>query len=253
MNELMQFLANIGSQTLWVGGAVFLRVGAAMAVFPAFGEQMLPARIRLLLALMFTAILAPAVSQLFHLPESPAQIGIGFMAEIIIGLSLGLAIRFFVLALQTAGTIAAQSTSLSQIFGGAGEPAPAIGHILFFAGLALAVMNDLHVRLAEYLLLSYTILPFGRLPDAQALTEWGVNGLVRVFALAFTLSAPFLIASLVYNFALGIINRAMPQLMVTFVGAPAITAGGMLLMIAAAPVLLLSWKSAVEAFFLAPF
>lgn len=253
MNELLQLATDLGSQSLWTGITVFLRVGAAMAVFPAFGEQMLPARVRLLLAFMFTAILAPALHQSLTIPDTPAAIGIGFMAEIIIGLALGLAIRFFVLALQTAGAIAAQSTSLSQIFGNAGEPAPAIGHILFFAGLALAVMHDLHVRLVEYLIMSYHILPFGQLPDAQVLTEWGVSGLVQTFALAFTLSAPFLIASLIYNFALGIINRAMPQLMVTFVGAPAITAGGMLLMIAAAPVLLLAWHNAVEVFFLNPF
>ncbi|MFC3118840.1 flagellar biosynthetic protein FliR [Jhaorihella thermophila] len=38
--------------------------------------------------------------------------------------------------------------------------------------------------------------------------------------LPFSLSAPFVIASLLYNLTLGAINRAMPQLMVTLVGAP---------------------------------
>ena len=45
------------------------------------------------------------------------------------------------------------------------------------------------------------------------------------FALALSLAAPFVIASLLYNVALGVINKAMPQLMVAFVGAPAITCG----------------------------
>ena len=40
---------------------VFLRVGAAMALLPAFGEQAVPQRLRLILALAFTAIVAPAV------------------------------------------------------------------------------------------------------------------------------------------------------------------------------------------------
>jgi len=253
MSELLQFVVELSAQSLWTGIVVFLRVGSAMALLPAFGDQMVPARIRLVLALMFTVFLAPAISDSLILPDDPASLGIGFIAEIIIGLALGMVLRFFILALQTAGAIAAQSTSLSQIFGNAGEPAPAIGHILLFAGLALAVMNDLHIQVTQYLLLSYTVLPVGQMPDARILTDWGLRGLVQTFALAFTLSAPFLIASLIYNFALGIINRAMPQLMVTFVGAPAITAGGMLLMIAAAPVLLLAWHNAVEVFFLNPF
>ena len=42
-----------------------------------------------------------------------------FLSEAVIGLCLGLALRFMVYALQTAGTIAAQATSLSQIMGGA--------------------------------------------------------------------------------------------------------------------------------------
>ena len=56
----------------------------------------------------------------------------------------------------------------------------------------------------------------------------------RTFALAFSLAAPFVTAALLYNIALGVINRAMPQLSVTFIGAPALTAGGLLLILVAA-------------------
>ncbi|MGB0967473.1 MAG: flagellar biosynthetic protein FliR [Halocynthiibacter sp.] len=253
MNALFQFATDLGEQTLWTGIIVFLRVGAAMALFPAFGEQMLSIRVRLFLAFAFTTVVAPAIAPDLQISQSVPQIGLGFFAEVVIGLALGFSVRFFILALQTAGAIIAQSTSLSQIFGGAGEPAPAMGHILFFAGLALAVMNDLHVKLATYLVLSYEVLPFGAFPNASALHNWGLMGLIKTFNLAFTLSAPFLIASLIYNFALGVINRAMPQLMVTFVGAPAITAGGLLLLIAASPILLSAWASALDSFFLNPF
>jgi len=253
MNDLLQATLQLGEQTLWIGAVVFLRVGAAMALMPAFGEQTVPVRVRLALSIAFTLVVAPSISPSFQVPASAALIGIGFFAEVVIGLALGFAIRFFVLALQTAGSIAAQSTSLSQIFGSAGEPAPAMGHLLLYAGLALAVMGGLHIRLTQYLILSYDVLPFGQLPDAQQLTKWGITGIRRTFALAFTLSAPFVIASLIYNFALGVINRAMPQLMVTFVGAPAITAGGMLLLVAASPILLSAWFDALSGFLINPF
>ena len=47
---------------LWVGFLVFLRVSAAISLLPAFGEQALPQRVKLGLALMFTAVVAPVVS-----------------------------------------------------------------------------------------------------------------------------------------------------------------------------------------------
>ena len=51
----------------------------------------------------------------------------------------------------------------------------------------------------------------------------------------------FVIAALIYNVALGVINRAMPQLMVAMIGAPALTAGGLILLMLAAPAILSAW------------
>jgi flagellar biosynthetic protein FliR len=55
-----------------------------------------------------------------------------------------------------------------------------------------------------------------------------------------------MIASLLYNVALGVINKAMPQLMVAFVGAPAITWGGLVLLLVATPFILQVWLTAFE-------
>ena len=71
-------------------------------------------------------------------PE-PAGI-LPLLAETVIGLMLGMGLRLFILVLQTAGAMAAQATTLSQMFGDAGpEPQPAIGNLLVMAGLAVAV------------------------------------------------------------------------------------------------------------------
>ncbi|AXQ94989.1 flagellar biosynthetic protein FliR [Cereibacter azotoformans] len=221
------------------GFLVFIRVGAAMALLPAFGEMTLPARVRLTIALAFTAIVFPAVSD--RVPAfdgSPVALGI----EAAIGLVLGISLRLFVLALQTAGTVAAQAVSLSQMFGSpSGEPQPVIGNVLTLAGLAIAVAGGLHVRLAEFLILSYDLLPAARLPVAGDVADWGLHLIVHTFALAFMLSMPFVAASFVFNVALGIINRAMPQLMVFFVGAPALTFGGLVLLALSAPLALGLW------------
>lgn len=233
------------------GLAVFLRVGAAMAVLPAFGEAVVPLRVRLALALAFTAVVAPAAGPAAAAAGPPALL---LATETLAGLILGLGLRLMVLALQTAGTMMAQATSLSQFLGNAGpEPQPAIAQLLLVAGLALAVMAGLHVRLAELFILSYGVLPAGRFPLAADVGLWGQAQVGRSFALAFTLAAPFAAAALVYNLALGIINRAMPQLMVAFVGAPALTLGALALLAVVAPAALALWLGAFEGLLADPF
>ncbi len=239
-------------QNLWHLFVVFLRVSAMASLLPAFGERSIPARVKLAVAFAFTMIIVPAIPNMDAASAFPNMAGL-IAVEILIGLMLGIGLRLFVLALQTAGSIAAQATSLSQILGGAAaEPVPAMGYLLTLAGLALAVLLGLHVRAAQFLINSYTLFPMGVLPAAPDLSHWGVTRIARSFALAFSLAMPFVIASLIYNLALGVINRAMPQLMVAFVGAPAITFAGLFLLLAGTPLILSNWSDALFTFLLNP-
>ncbi len=236
----------------WHGAIVFLRIGAMVSVFPAFGEQVVPVHVRLAVALAFTFVVAPALP-VFSVPQEPLHFLKYLGTETLAGLALGIAVRFFVHALQTAGSIAAQSTSLAQMLGSAGiDPMPAIGAVLFWAGIALAMMLGLHVRAAEFMIYSYQLLPAGELPDASMLSQWGVERVSKSFALGFTLAAPFVITAVIYNLALGIISRAMPQLMVAMIGAPVITWGGLIILMVGAPMILNTWTEALTAFFANP-
>ena len=243
-------LAEIGQDMALAFFLVFLRIGAALSLMPAFGEQTVPQRVRLVLALAFTAVITPAVAPAL----TPGPVAAAIAAEVVAGLLIGIGLRLMVIALQIAGTIAAQAASLTQVFGGLGaEPQPAMANLFVVAGLALAVMAGLHVRAAELVILSYDLLPPGRLPGPGDVAEWGLDRIVRVFALGFSLAAPFVIASVLYNAALGVINKAMPQLMVFFVGAPALTLGGLVLLALTTPLRLGVWTQALSDHLAAPF
>lgn len=256
MIDQMSPVIDVIQQIYSASFAVFLRVGAMMATLPAFGDQTVPVRIRLVLALAFTMIVAPGVEVDFDPFAATLVQNLQNLApEVIAGLFFGLLLRFFIMALQIAGAIAAQSTSLSQIFGGTAgvDPQPAIGHLLVVAGTALAALSGLHVQAAAYMIHTYTLVPFGTGIARALMAEAGLQQIGRTFALGFSLAAPFLIASLVYNLVLGVINRAMPQLMVSFVGAPALTAGGLALFFLAGPLLLGVWLVAFSDFMHSPF
>lgn len=248
-------LLEIAQAYLWYGFVVFLRVGPMIALFPGIGEQSVPLRVRLMLSLAFTAAVSPVViPHLGELRQSPDALVLLILAETAIGSMIGIGIRLFLLSLQTAGSIMAQSTSLAQILGNSGlTPLPAIGHVLVTGALALAMILGLHVRLAELAVTSYEIFPPARLPDAAGVSTWGIERISHAFGFAFTLAGPFLLVSLLYNLTLGIVNRAMPQLMVVFVGAPAISAGTLLLLAVLAPPVLAVWVAGFADFLANPF
>lgn len=246
-------LLSLAWGALWIHFVVFLRVGPVMSLFPGFGERSVPVRIKLMLALGFTVIVTPVLAPRLT-GSADMAFGLLVVAETGVGLVIGIGVRLFLLALQTAGSMAAQATSLSQILGSASvTPLPAMGHLLVVAALALSMMLGLHIRVAEMVILTYDILPVGRLPDAATVTQWGVGQVASAFSLAFGLAAPFVIVSVIYNLALGVINRAMPQLMVVFVGAPVITAAGLVLLMLLAPVMLTVWMTAFDRFITNPF
>jgi len=250
--ELSALLA-LAEGLLWAAVLVFVRVGAVVALMPGLGDQAVPQRVKLALVLAFTLVLAPALSDTIAATgPAPALAPLG--GEVVAGLILGIGMRLFLLALQTAAVIIAQASTLSQLFAGAApEPQPAIGNLFLVAGIALALIAGLHVRAAELALLSYDILPAGGYPSARAAADWNLALVTRTFGLAFSLAAPFIVASTIYNLALGAINRAMPQLMVAMVGAPALTLGAMALLAVATPILLAVWLQTFEAYLTDPF
>jgi flagellar biosynthetic protein FliR len=232
----------------WHGFVVFLRVAAVTSLLPGFGAQTVSLRIKLILALAFTAITAPAI-ELPPLNYGPSELTQLLLTESLSGFLIGIGVRLFIMALQTAGAIAAQSTSLSQLLGGAvAEPLAAIGYILTMGAIALAMIAGLHVKVASAIIFSYQVLPIGLWVTGSQVAQWGVNRIGETFQLAFLLSAPFMLVSLLYNLALGAINKAMPQLMVAFVGAPLITFGGLFLLLVSSPFLLTTWATALDLF-----
>lgn len=236
-------LARTADAHVMPAALVFLRVGAVMALLPALGEASVPVRLRLVLAVAFTAVVYPALSG--QMPRQPTITDA--LAEVLAGLVLGLSLRLMVLALQMAAAMAAQAASLSQLFATAGaDPQPAMGTLFTVTALALAVQAGLHVEAARLIITSYDLFPAGTAPASGQAAAWGVAHVGRAFGLAFSLAAPFVVAGLIWNLGLGVMNRAMPHLMVSFIAAPALSLGVLGLLAVSAPFILTVWQAALR-------
>ncbi|MFM7335073.1 MAG: flagellar biosynthetic protein FliR [Tabrizicola sp.] len=256
MNGVLQALSgllDLADGLAWAAALAFVRIGAMAALIPGIGDPAVPQRIKLAAILAFTVVLSPLLAdRLATTGLEPSFMALG--GEAIAGLILGIGLRLFLVAVQTAAAIIAQATTLSQLFSGAApEPQPAMGNLFLIAAITLAMTAGLHVRAIELVLLSYDILPAGGYPSARDAADWSLALISRTFSLAFSLAAPFVIASMLYNLALGSINRAMPTLMVSMVGAPALTLGALALMAVASPFLLAAWLAAFSEHLAQPF
>lgn len=223
---------------------VFVRTAAMTFFLPGFGESYVAPRVKLVIALGLAAIVFPMIGPGIDVAPGDQRQVFGLIGtEAIAGLFWGAMIRLVIFALQIAGSIISQATSLAQIFGGTVnmDAQPAMGHILVISGLALLCIVGLPKIYVVYILNTYLVTPAGSLLAGIDVADFSSGAVSRAFALAFQLAAAALTATLLYNIILGVINRAMPQLLVSFVGAPAITAGGLLILFLMAPTILDVW------------
>ena len=220
--------------------AVFARVSLLVFVLPGLGARAVPVRVRLFAALAVTAAILPAAA-----PDVADAHPVPLLAgEAMVGAYLGLSLRLLLFVLAISGTVIAQALSLSQVFGAAvaEEADTSVSTLLVLAGATLFVTMGLHVEAFGVLVRSYETLPAGDLAGAPAvMAERLLRGFADGLALGLSLALPFVLMNLAYNALLGLLNKAMPQLMVTFVGMPAITFAGLCLLTVTVAALLTVW------------
>ncbi|MGE0407920.1 MAG: flagellar biosynthetic protein FliR [Amphiplicatus sp.] len=245
-------LTQITEAPIAILAGVFMRISALVFFLPGLGEQAISPRVRLGAAFAIAFVLTPIVLASTPVaPSSLVEVAPLLVAEAVAGALIGFSIRIAVFALQTAGAIASQTMSLQQLFGGGldhQQEAP-MATLFMIAGVALAVSAGIHFKAVGALALSYEIMPFGLFPGADDAGGWAADRAAFAFSAAFSLSLPFVVLGFVYNLAIGAANRAMPQLMVAFVGAPAITLAGLTMLALATPLLLGVWLDMVDKIF----
>ena len=205
-------------------GLVFARVGAFVLLLPGVGEVAVPARIRLGFALLLSLVIYPVVRA--GLPQTPDTVGAlaGALAiEIAAGLALGALLRMFTGALAVAGEIIslqttlafAQTTNPLQA-----QPTASVSAFLGLLGVTLVFSTDLHQLFIGAIAHSYQLFPAARPLRVDDLSRLAIRTFAETFALGLQLAAPVVVFALVFNVALGLVARIMPQFQVFFAATP---------------------------------
>lgn len=250
MNDLIEALAplaNLAPHAVIPAAAVFTRLSLFVFLAPGLGARVIPSRVKLVVALGLTVLVLPVVGG--RVPDMPLPLLLA--AEAMAGAYLGFSFRVLVFALSIAGTIIAQAMSLSQIFGAgiSEDSSTTVSTLLTMAAMTLFLTAGLHIAAFGVLMDSYAAFPPGMGGLSGGYAQMAMRACADGFAFGLSLAMPFVLMNLAYNAVLGLASRAMPQLMVTFVGMPAITFGGIALLAAGAGIILAVWLDRMGAVF----
>jgi len=213
----------------------FARIGTMVMLLPGVGEQNMPTRVRLTIALVLTAVLLPAHQKAYAVDLTAlGPVLVMLFQEIIIGAVLGLTARLAISALQIAGSVVAQQMGLgfvTAIDPTQGQQGMLVGNFLTLLGVTLVFATDLHYLVIEALNDSYTLFQPGEMPLVGDVAQHVTRIVATAFRIGIQLSAPFLVFGLLFNLGLGVLSRLMPQMQVFFIGLPLSIMLGMLLLL----------------------
>ena len=201
----------------------FIRIGAFVMVMPVIGGSFVPQRVRLILAMALTLVIAPV------LPSLPAVdiLSIAGMTLMFQEIATGVAMGFVVQLIFDAISLGGQVISMSMGLGFAvfvdrqrGVNIPVLGQLFMMLGMLIFLSLDGHLALIQMLADSFHILPMsaGGLGQAQlsSLLQWSA----QLFVVAMNIALPAITALIVVNLAFGVMSRAAPTLNLFAVGFP---------------------------------
>ena len=213
---------------------VFARVGAMVMLMPALGEENIPMRIKLSIALMLTLVLLPLHRSAYHVDMSSLSgLLVLMLHEIVIGIILGATARVTLSALQVAGSVIAQQMGLgfvTSVDPTQGQQGVLVGNFLTMLGVTMLFATDSHYLVIAALSDSYKIFSPGESMMTGDVASLATQAFAAAFKIGLQLSAPFLVFGLVFNIGLGVLARLMPQMQVYFVGAPLSILAGFLIL-----------------------
>lgn len=200
---------------------LFSRLGAAIMLFPAIGDSYVSPRARLIFALAFALVLTPMLqSNMPAIPQSTLGLSMILIAEVTIGLAIGLMVRIILSAMHVAGTIISFQASLSiasQFDMNNGGQSAVVSNFLTLLSIVIFLQLDLHHMLFNGLINSYSIFPIGQYPDMGDMTELNSRLASSAFLMGVQLSAPHLVFGLILYLGGGLMARLMPQMQVFYV------------------------------------
>ncbi len=204
---------------------VFIRCGAALMSSPFFGAQNMPVQVRIFSGLAIAGAISLVVKP--TIGAVPADMGglltAAFM-EAMAGVLIGTLLGFTLQMVQVAGTFLDMQIglSISQTLNPVtGVQVTIIGQFKYMLSLIVFLSMDGHHYVVQALVKSYEATGTFGAGSMDAIYAGVLALLAQGMMVAMQIAAPVMGVSMIVDAALGVINKAVPQLQPIQVGMPA--------------------------------
>ena len=227
----------------------FLRALALFSSLPLLGTRVVPARVRVALAAL---VALAAQASLPAIPPVALDSWLAFqlvVQQLLIGISLGFAVRLVFAAIELAGEIVGLQMGLN--FAGFFDPVTAsqtTATSRFFGAIVgwLFIVINGHLLIIAALVNSFNAFPVSGEPFAflrQALPhEWGA----MIFSTGLWIALPMVAMLTFVNLVLGVISRVAAQINVFAIGFPITLGVGLLGILLTLPLMQQPFTMALE-------
>lgn len=210
----------------------FCRVAATFFAAPVLGDVMVPAGVRILLALVVTVVILPA---------APAPTGVDIWSmhgivltveQIVIGVVIGLAFHLVMSAVSVLGFLISSQMGLTMATMNDpvnGTPSDVVTSALSILFILVFFSIDGHLILAGVIGASFRTWPIGGGFEALALQSLAYN-VAWIFSSALLLAVPVIFSALVVQIGFGFLNRIAPSLNLFSLGFSLVTLFGLFML-----------------------
>ncbi|MBL1140490.1 MAG: flagellar biosynthetic protein FliR [Proteobacteria bacterium] len=224
-NEIVQLV----QMWLWP----FFRVAGLLMTAPVIGTRTVPVRVRLVMAVLITAILFPVIPEIKTNVNPVSAEGILItVKQIMIGVSMGLSMRVVFIALEMAGQAIGQLMGLmmaTMVDPNNGNQVPIIGQFYLLLATLLFIAIDGHLIMISVLAESFNSMPVSTTgmssESAWEIVLWAGT----ILKTAVVIALPAIVSLLIVNLSFGVMTRSAPQLNIFAVGFPIMIILGVLI------------------------
>ena len=199
----------------------FVRIAAMITAMPVFSSNFIPVRVRLILALALTAIIAPVIPPVPVVDVLSLNGVLLIFQQMLIGVTMGFIFHMVFAAFTIAGQVIAMQMGLGfsmmvDPVNGSQTPVLSMFYILLVT-LLFFILNG-HLVMIGVVAQSFTTMPID-VSGIATKTFWDIVIWAKnMFIGAVLISLPAITALLFINMSLGMIGRAAPQLNIFAVG-----------------------------------
>ena len=227
----------------------FLRVLALFSSLPVFAQRSVPMRLRVALAFLIAFCAQASLPAMPVIALDSANAVLAVIQQVLIGVSLGFAVRLVFAAVEFAGELIGLQMGLN--FAGFFDPmsggdATAASRFFGVSVSWLFIVMGGHLLLIGAVVKSFDAFPVGPEPFAflRAVQPhvWGAE----VFRLGLWIALPLVAMLLFVNLVLGIISRVASQMNIFSIGFPITVSVGLIGMLLTLPMMQVPFTMALE-------